>query len=59
VVSRLVLRLLLDETGVTTLEYVVAGIALALATAGASRVIAGVLVSYIRRIYLIVTLPML
>jgi len=50
-------RLFRDETGVTTLEYVVAGIALALAAVAASRVIAGVLVSYLHRIYLVVTLP--
>ena len=50
-------RLLRDETGVTTLEYVVAGIALALAAVAASRVIASVLVSYLHRIYLVVTLP--
>jgi hypothetical protein len=50
-------RLLRDETGVTTLEYVVAGVALALAAAAASRVIAVVLRSYLHRIYLVATLP--
>jgi Flp pilus assembly pilin Flp len=50
-------RLLHDETGVTTLEYVVAAVALALAAIAASRVIARVLVSYLHRIYLVVTLP--
>ncbi len=50
-------RLLRDESGVTTLEYVVAGVALALAAVAASRVIAGVLKNYLHRIYLVVTLP--
>ncbi len=57
VTSGLVRRLLHDETGVTTLEYVVAGVALALAAVAASRVIARVLISYLHRIYLVVTLP--
>jgi len=52
-------RLLRDETGVTTLEYVVAAVALALAAVAASRAIAGVLISYLHRIYLVVTLPIL
>jgi len=56
-VSRLLIRLLRDESAVTTLEYVVAGVALALAAVAASRTIAGVLVSYLHRIYLVVTLP--
>jgi len=56
-VSRLAVRLLCDETAVTTLEYVVAGIAMALAGVAASRVIASVLKSYLHRIYLVVTLP--
>jgi hypothetical protein len=51
------LRLLRDETAVTTLEYVVAAVALALAAVAASRAIASVLVSYLHRIYLVVTLP--
>ena len=55
--SRLAIRLLHDETAVTTLEYVVAGVALALAGVAASRVIASVLVNYLHRIYLVVTLP--
>ncbi len=55
--SRLAIRLLRDETAVTTLEYVVAGVALALAGVAASRVIAIVLKSYLHRIYLVVTLP--
>lgn len=57
--SPLVTRLLRNESGVTTLEYVVAGVALALAAVAASRGIAGVLVSYLHRIYLVVTLPIL
>jgi Flp pilus assembly pilin Flp len=52
-------RLLSDETGVTTLEYVVAAVALALGAVAASRAISGVLIDYLRRIYLVVTLPML
>jgi len=55
--SRLAVRLLCDETAVTTLEYVVAGVAMALAGVAASRVIASVLKSYLHRIYLVVTLP--
>lgn len=51
------LRLLRDETGVTYTEYVVAAVALALAAVAASRAIAGVLISYLHRIYLVVTLP--
>jgi Flp pilus assembly pilin Flp len=57
VIGGLVRKLLQDETGVTTLEYVVAGVALALAAVAASRVIAGVLKDYLHRIYLVVTLP--
>jgi len=55
--SRPLVRLFRDETGVTTLEYVVAGVALALAAVAASRAIASVLVHYLHRIYLVVTLP--
>jgi len=50
-------RMLSDETGATTLEYVVAAVALALAAVGASRLIARVLVSYLHHMYLVVTLP--
>jgi hypothetical protein len=53
----LVRKLLHDETAQTTLEYVVAGIGLALAAVAASRAIAGVLKDYLHRIYLVVTLP--
>jgi len=52
-------RLLRDEAGVTTLEYVVAGVALALAALAASRVLAGILIPYLHRIYVVVTLPVL
>ena len=54
--SRLV-RLLRDETGATTLEYVVAAVGIALAGLAASRAIAGVLASYLHRVNLVVTLP--
>ena len=54
---RLVSALLRDESGVTTVEYVVAGVSLALAGVAASRVIARVLVGYLHRVYLVVTLP--
>jgi Flp pilus assembly pilin Flp len=54
---RLVSALLRDESGVTAVEYVVAGVTLALAGVAASRVIGGVLVGYLRRVYLVVTLP--
>ncbi len=50
-------RILSDETGATTLEYVVAAVALALAAVGASRLIARVLVGYLHHMYLVVTLP--
>jgi Flp pilus assembly pilin Flp len=57
VTSGLVRKLLHDETGATTLEYVVAAAGLALAAVAASRLIARVLVSYLHHIYLVVTLP--
>jgi Flp pilus assembly pilin Flp len=57
--NRLAIRLLRDETGVTTLEYVVAGVALALAAVAASRAFSGVLADYLHRVYLVTTLPML
>ncbi len=55
--SGLATKLFCDETAVTTLEYVVAAVALALAAVAASRIIAGVLKNYLHRIYLVVTLP--
>ncbi len=57
VASGLVRKLFCDETGATTLEYVVAAVALALAAVGASRLIARVLVGYLHHMYLVVTLP--
>jgi Flp pilus assembly pilin Flp len=53
----MVVRLIRDETAVTTTEYVVAAVALALAAIAASRVLAGLLVDYLHRIYLVTTLP--
>jgi Flp pilus assembly pilin Flp len=55
--SRLVIRLVRDETGVTTTEYVVAAVVLAIAAVAASRLLAGLLVNYLHRIYLVTTLP--
>ena len=52
-----VTRLLRDETAVTYTEYVIAALAVALGAIAASRAIAGVLVRYLHRIYLVVTLP--
>ena len=46
-----------DETAVTALEYVVATVAVALGAIVASAAIAGVLIVYLHRIYLVVTLP--
>jgi len=53
----MVWKLLSDESGATTLEYVVAAVALALAAVGVSRLIARVLVGYLHHMYLVVTLP--
>jgi len=50
-------RLLREETAVTTLEYVVAALAVALGAVAGSRAIAGGLAGYLRRIYMVVTLP--
>jgi len=46
-----------DETAVTALEYVVATVAVAFAAVASARAIAGVLIVYLHRIYLVVTLP--
>ena len=54
---RLVIRLLRDETAVTSTEYIVAALAVALGAVVASRAIAGVLINYLHRIYVVVTLP--
>ena len=50
-------RLFLDEAAVTSLEYVLAVLAVALGAIAASRVVAGALVGYLHRIYVVVTLP--
>jgi hypothetical protein len=49
--------LLCDEAAVTSLEYIVAALAIALGAIAASRVMAGALVGYLHRIYVVVTLP--
>jgi Flp pilus assembly pilin Flp len=49
--------LLRDETATTALEYVVATLAVALGAVAGSAALAGVLISYLHRIYLVVTLP--
>jgi Flp pilus assembly pilin Flp len=54
---RLAVRLLDDETAATTLEYVVAALAVALGAVAGSRAVAGSLANYLRRIYTVVTLP--
>jgi Flp pilus assembly pilin Flp len=50
-------KLLSDETAATATEYVVAALAVALGAVAASAALAGVLVNYLHRIYLVVTLP--
>jgi Flp pilus assembly pilin Flp len=50
-------RLLRDETATTALEYVVATLAVALGAVAGSAALAGVLINYLHRIYLVVTLP--
>ena len=52
-------RLLRDETAATATEYVVAAAAVALGALAAAVAIAGVMVNYLHRIYLVVTLPVL
>ena len=49
--------LLRDETAVTTLEYVVAAVALLLAAIAASRILTNILLHYLHQIYLVVSLP--
>ena len=56
VMSRLVVRLLRDDSGVTSLQYFVAAVALAFAAVAASRPIAGVLASFLYRVHIIATL---
>jgi hypothetical protein len=57
--SRLALltSFLRDETATTALEYVIATLVVALAAVTASRAIAGALIGYLHRIYLVTTLP--
>jgi len=55
-ISRLVVRLLRDDSGITSLQYFVAAVALAFAAVAASRPIAGVLASFLYRIHIIATL---
>jgi Flp pilus assembly pilin Flp len=50
-------RLFGDETAATTLEYVLAALAVALGAVAGSRAVAGSLANYLRRIYTVVTLP--
>jgi len=54
--TRLVGRLLRDETAATSLEFLVAGAILALAAVVTSRMIAGVLASCLYRIHVVATL---
>jgi Flp pilus assembly pilin Flp len=53
----LVSSLLRDESGVTATEYMVAALALVIATVAASKTIGNALILYLHRIYLVVTLP--
>jgi hypothetical protein len=57
--SRLVIGLLRDETATTTVEYVVTAVGVVLIALGATRMIVGLLVSYLHRVYAVVTLPVL
>jgi len=54
--SRLVVRLLCDNSGVTSLRHFVAAVGLALAAAAAARPIAGVMASLFYRIHIIAML---
>jgi Flp pilus assembly pilin Flp len=49
--------LLRDETAVTSLEYVLAALAVALGAIAATRTMANLLTDYLRRVYLVVNLP--
>jgi hypothetical protein len=46
-----------DETAVTTTEYVIVAVGVVLLTIAATRLLAGAMIGYLRRIYLVVTLP--
>jgi Flp pilus assembly pilin Flp len=50
-------RLYRDETAVTTTEYVIVAVGVVLLTIAATRLLAGAMIGYLRRIYLVVTLP--
>jgi Flp pilus assembly pilin Flp len=56
--SRLVARLLRDDSGVTPLEYAVAAGIIMLTTLAVSRSVAGVLTSFVYRIHIVATLLM-
>jgi hypothetical protein len=56
-ICRLPLRLLREEAAVTSLEYIMVTLAVALAAIAASRTLAEILISYLQRVYLVVTLP--
>jgi hypothetical protein len=54
--SRLAVRLLREDSGVTSLQYFMAAVVLALVAIAASRSIAGVLESFLYRIHVIATM---
>jgi len=56
--NRLVARLLRDDSGITSVEYVAAAVAIVLATFAVSRSVASVLTSLIYRIHIAATLLM-
>ena len=56
VFGRLVVRLLREESGVTSLQYFVAAVALALGVVAAARPVAGILASFVYRVHVIATL---
>jgi Flp pilus assembly pilin Flp len=52
-----VIRFIRDETAVTTIEYVAIAVGVVLVTVAATRLLAGAVITYLHRIYLVVTLP--
>jgi Flp pilus assembly pilin Flp len=54
---QVLVRLMRDEGGQTYTEYLVVTLAIVVAVVGMSRMVVNALVSYLRRIYLIVSLP--
>jgi len=50
-------RLLRSEAGATTFEYVVVAVVLVFAAILAYRMLTGILIPYLHRVYLVVTLP--